>query len=184
LRRGKASIWISPEVDSGRAKVLDLISDADLVVDNFSARVMPNWGLSYGSLKKLNPRLVQVRMTAFGLTGPLRHWVAYAPTLHAWSGHTWLFGRAANGALGGEGWPIPFADLLGAAFGLLGALTGLFYARCARAGTLVDLSQYECAVFGLGPIAIVVTNPSLWPECFSAIREGTFQGSILSGVQG
>ncbi|GIW46080.1 MAG: hypothetical protein KatS3mg077_3362 [Candidatus Binatia bacterium] len=183
LRRGKATIEASPEADSGRAKVLDLISNADLLADNLSARVMPNWGLSYRFLKNLNPRLVQVRMTAFGLTGPLRHWIAYAPTLHAWSGHTWLFGRRANGSSRGEGWPIPFADLLGAAFGLLGSLAGLFYTRRAGAGTLVDVSQYECAVFGLGPIGMVVANPDLWPQCFRAIRDGTFRGNILWGVQ-
>src|SRR5262249_15823811 len=59
--------------DAGRAIALELIAVSDLVIENFSPRVMENFGLEWDTVTAANPRAVMVRMPAFGLDGPWRY---------------------------------------------------------------------------------------------------------------
>src|SRR5262252_4913234 len=81
LMRGKRSIVL----DLSHPRAVDvarrLAAVSDVVVDNFSARVMTNLGLDHESLRRLRPDIISVRMTGFGLTGPARDHVSYGPTL-------------------------------------------------------------------------------------------------------
>src|SRR5260370_41218983 len=67
-----------------------LAATCDVVVDNFSARVMGNWGLDYEGLRTLRPDLIAIGMSGVGKTGPLRNYVRFGPKLHALFGHTML----------------------------------------------------------------------------------------------
>ncbi len=160
LHEGKQRVAINITSLDGKRELEDLIRNCDILIDNFSVRVMNNWGLNYPKLRSINPGLVQIRMTGFGLTGPLRHWVAYAPTLHAWSGHTWLLGLRHGERLV-EGWPIPFVDIFSGLFGFLAALAALWFRKQTGSGLLVDLSEFECAVFALSPALLPALNPEL-----------------------
>ena len=160
LHEGKKRVAITITSSSDNRELQDLIRNCDVLIDNFSVRVMNNWGLKYTKLRSINPGLVQIRMTGFGLTGPLRHWVAYAPTLHAWSGHTWLLGLR-HGERPVEGWPIPFVDILSGLFGFLAGLAALWFRKQTGSGLLVDLSEFECAVFALTPALLPALKPEL-----------------------
>lgn len=171
LRAGKKALELDAQTPDGQALLLDWARETDVVVDNFSVRVMPNWGLSYSRLRAANPGIVQARITGFGLTGPHRHWIAYAPTLHAWSGHTWLRAHlTADGKLL-EGWRIPYADIVSALFSFLGILVALWYRNNAGVGTLVDISEYECAAFSLGPTVLAVANPHAFASYWEHLRQ-------------
>src|SRR5207237_1152404 len=74
----------------GAAPARRLAAASDVVIDNFSARVMANLGLDYEALRALRPDVICVRMTGFGLTGPDRDHVSYGPTLQALTGYTLL----------------------------------------------------------------------------------------------
>jgi crotonobetainyl-CoA:carnitine CoA-transferase CaiB-like acyl-CoA transferase len=69
-----------------------LVETADMVVENYTPRVMDNFGLSWERLSALNPRLVMVRMPAFGLDGPWRDRTGFAQTMESITGMAWLTG--------------------------------------------------------------------------------------------
>ncbi len=73
LNRNKRSIVLDTRSTEGRAVVLKLIENADVVVNNFRAGVMERLGFGYEELSKINPRLIYAVGTGFGLTGPYAH---------------------------------------------------------------------------------------------------------------
>jgi len=140
LNRGKQSVVLDMSHPEGLALARALIAQADVVIDNFSARVMPNWGLDWQSLHALNPRLIAVGMSGFGRTGPLRDQVSYGPTLQALAGFT-----AHMRHEGGEpaGWGFSYSDMAAGYSAALAVLMALWHRERSGEGQLVDLSQLE-----------------------------------------
>ncbi len=89
---GKRGITLQLDSPEGLGLLKDLIARSDVVIENFSPRVMENFGLGWEELKKLNPRLIMVRMPAFGLTGPWRDRPGFAMTVEQLSGLAWVTG--------------------------------------------------------------------------------------------
>lgn len=71
-----------------------LVRDCDVLVENYTPRVMEQFGLGWDRLKEVNPRLVMVRMPAFGLDGPWRDRTGFAQTMECMSGMAWVTGFA------------------------------------------------------------------------------------------
>jgi crotonobetainyl-CoA:carnitine CoA-transferase CaiB-like acyl-CoA transferase len=69
--------------ETGRRIFLDLVRDADVLVENFAPRVMPSLGLDYETLEAINPRLVMTSISNYGQTGPYRDYKASEITLYA-----------------------------------------------------------------------------------------------------
>ena len=148
LMRGKRSIVLN--LDDSRALDLArrLAAISDVVVDNFSARVMTNLGLDYDALQKVKPDVICVRMTGFGLSGPDRDHVSYGPTLQALTGYTLLMAEP-DGPPAGFGYS--YSDLAGGNLGALAVLAALWHRRRTGRGQLVDLSQLEAVASLVGP---------------------------------
>lgn len=89
---GKRDVTLRLDHEDGLALVKRLIEDADVVIENFSARVMPSFGLDAETIKSLNARAIFVRMPAFGLDGPWRERAGFAMTVEQVSGLAWLTG--------------------------------------------------------------------------------------------
>src|SRR5262249_51826181 len=83
MNRNKRGVALDLSTPRGKALFLELVRDADVVVENNSARVMPNLGLGYDSLAEVNPRLVMASISGFGASGPQRDWVAYGSNIEA-----------------------------------------------------------------------------------------------------
>ncbi|OBI78804.1 acyl-CoA hydratase [Mycobacterium asiaticum] len=107
--------------EAGRAVALDLIAASDLVIENFSPRVMENFGLEWATVHAANPRAVMVRMPAFGLDGPWRDRVGFAQTMEQATGMAWMTGHADGPPLIPRGVCDPIAGLH-AAFAAVAAL--------------------------------------------------------------
>jgi crotonobetainyl-CoA:carnitine CoA-transferase CaiB-like acyl-CoA transferase len=90
----KRGVSVELSTDAGRALALDLIAASDLVIENFSPRVMENFGLQWDAVRAVNPRAVMVRMPAFGLDGPWRDRVGFAQTMEQATGMAWMTGHA------------------------------------------------------------------------------------------
>lgn len=90
----KRDLAVDMSTPEGREIAKALIARCDVVVDNFSTRVMGQWGLDYESLKALKPDLIVVRAPGFGLSGPWVDRVAYATTIEQSSGAAWMTGYA------------------------------------------------------------------------------------------
>src|SRR5207247_762314 len=128
-----------------------LAAVSDVVIDNFSARVMTNLGLDYDVLVRLRPDVICVRMTGFGLTGPDRDHVSYGPTLQALTGYTLLMAEP-GGPPAGFGYS--YSDLAGGNLGALAVLAAIWHRRRTGRGQLVDLAQLETAASVLGPVLL------------------------------
>jgi crotonobetainyl-CoA:carnitine CoA-transferase CaiB-like acyl-CoA transferase len=90
---GKRGITLDLTQDDGRELLDRLLADADVVLENFSPRVAERFELTPDRLHALNPRLVVVRMPAFGLDGPWRDRVGFAQTMEQVTGMAWITGH-------------------------------------------------------------------------------------------
>jgi benzylsuccinate CoA-transferase BbsF subunit len=148
LFRGKQSTVINMSDPRGREVARQLVKVSDVVIDNFSARVMRNWGMDYESLRQIKPDIIAVSMSGFGHTGPHRDYVSYGPTLQALSGYTLLMRHAGKEP---AGWGYSYADMSGGYSGALAVLMALWYRRRTGSGQFVDLSQFETISSVVGP---------------------------------
>src|SRR5205814_5210946 len=138
----KRSVTLDLSSPDGVRLLTDLIRRADAVVENFSPRVMDQFGLTWEGLREVNPRLVMVRMPAFGLTGPWRDRVGFAPTMEQLSGMAWLTGFPDGAPMAPRGACDPLSGAH-AAFALMAALD--HRDRTGR-GQLVELPMVEVAL--------------------------------------
>ena len=88
----KRDVTLDLGSDQGLALLGRLIDTADVLVENFTPRVIDNFGLDFESLRARNPRLIMVRMPSFGLDGPWRDRTGFAQTMEAVSGLAWRTG--------------------------------------------------------------------------------------------
>lgn len=138
---GKRGVTLQLDSVEGRALLERLVSTADVVVENFSARVLDNFGLGWEKIRSWNPRTILVRMPAFGLDGPWRDRTGFAMTLEQLSGLAQLTGypdlplvvRGACDPIGG----------MHAVFALLMALEDR---RRSGEGQLVEVPLVETAL--------------------------------------
>ncbi len=144
LDRGKKSIAIHLGDPRGRDLYLRLIEQSDVVLENFSPRVMPSLGLSYDVLAEVNPRIIMVALSASGATeGPWRNLVTYGPSLAALYGLKSLLGYPDD--------PQPredTADLDPTAAGhaFVALLAALEYRERSGRGQFIDLAQGEATL--------------------------------------
>jgi len=89
---GKRCVTLQFDSDDGIALLKKMIAKADVVIENFSPRVLENFGLGWEAVKEINPKVVMVRMPAFGLSGPWRDRPGFAMTIEQVSGLAWMTG--------------------------------------------------------------------------------------------
>jgi crotonobetainyl-CoA:carnitine CoA-transferase CaiB-like acyl-CoA transferase len=145
--RNKLGMTLEMNTNEGLEIFKRLVTISDVVLENFSPRVMMNFGLEYPDLKKLNQGIIMCRMPGYGLTGPCREYVSYGTTLDPASGLASLMGYPGQTAhISGNAYPDPVAGLHAVA----AILTALFYRRRTGKGQNIDLSQAESATFVIG----------------------------------
>ena len=151
LMRGKRSLVLDLSSPRGVAIARMLALVSDVVIDNFSARVMSNWGLDWKTLATEKPDIISVRMTGYGLTGPDRDKVSYGPTLQALTGYTMLMGEPGRPP---AGFGYSYADLASGHLGTLAVLAAIVHRRHTGRGQLVDLAQQEAVASLVGPVLL------------------------------
>lgn len=92
VNTNKRGLTLDLTVEEGRELFERLVRTADVLVENFTPRVMDQFGLTWERLREVNPRLVMVRMPAFGLDGPWRDRTGFAQTMESLTGLAWLTG--------------------------------------------------------------------------------------------
>jgi benzylsuccinate CoA-transferase BbsF subunit len=153
LFRGKESTVINMADPRGREIARQLVAVSDVVIDNFSARVMHNWGMDYESIRQIKPDIIAVSMSGFGHTGPQKDYVSYGPTLQALSGYTLLMRHPGKEP---AGWGYSYADMSGGYSGALAVLMALWHRKRTGQGQFVDLSQFETISSVVGPVLLDV----------------------------
>jgi crotonobetainyl-CoA:carnitine CoA-transferase CaiB-like acyl-CoA transferase len=148
LNRGKQSVVIDMNDPRGIDVARRLAAVSDVVIDNFSARVMRNWGLDYSALSAIRPDIIAVGMSGFGKTGPRKDFVSYGPTLQA------LAGFPLQMRLEGSrptGWGYSYADMAAGYMAAFATLAALWYRDRTGLGQEVDLGQYANLIALMGP---------------------------------
>ncbi len=140
LAAGKRRRDLDLRQPEARSALLDLVADAEVVVESFSPRVMPNFGLDAAALVAVNPDVLVVSMPAFAPGSPERDWVAYGTGVHAISG----LGVDASGRAWAPSmtYPDPLAGLA--------AFAAICIARAARVRGRHLVVPLEAAVAVLG----------------------------------
>jgi crotonobetainyl-CoA:carnitine CoA-transferase CaiB-like acyl-CoA transferase len=139
MNTNKRSVTLDLQSDDGLGLVKKLVRQADVVIENFSPRVMDQFGLGADTLLELNSRIVVVRMPAFGLTGPWRDRVGFAPTMEQIAGLAWVTGLP-------DGLPVAprgACDPLAGAHAAFATLTALEFADRTGQGQLVEVPMIE-----------------------------------------
>lgn len=139
VNTNKRSVTLNLDSADGVRLFKSLVAGADAVIENFSPRVMEQFGLDAEALLAVNPRLVVMRMPAFGLNGPWRDRVGFAPTMEQIAGMAWLTGLPDGPPIAPRGVCDPLAGAH-AAFAMVAALEVV--AGTGR-GRLVEMPMIE-----------------------------------------
>jgi crotonobetainyl-CoA:carnitine CoA-transferase CaiB-like acyl-CoA transferase len=161
LNRGKRSIAIDLRDPRGVSLVRELVSRCDVVIDNFSPRVLANWGLDHAALRAGAPRLIAVGLSGFGASGPLADAVSYGPTLQAQAGFTWHM-RHPGGAP--AGWGFSYSDMVSGYCAGLAVLAALWEREVSGAGRSIELAQLELFASMIGPELHAALNGAVVPD--------------------
>ncbi|WP_460305770.1 CaiB/BaiF CoA-transferase family protein [Actinocorallia aurea] len=138
----KRNVTIDITRREGRELLVRLIEGADVLLENFAPRVLESVGLDWEAVREINPRLVMLRMPAFGLTGPRREMVGYAQTVEQFSGLCWRTGYPDGDPTNPQGPADPMAGA-NAFFALSAAL---LRSRATGRGALVEAVLAEGAL--------------------------------------
>jgi succinyl-CoA:(S)-malate CoA-transferase subunit B len=139
--RNKKSITCNLREPDGQALVKRLVRDTDVVAENFRPGTLERWNLGWDELSGANPRLVMVRISAFGQTGPYRERPGFGRIAAAMGGLSYLSGYPDRAPVTPGTPTIP--DYLAGALGAFGALVALEERRRSGEGQVVDLGLYE-----------------------------------------
>jgi crotonobetainyl-CoA:carnitine CoA-transferase CaiB-like acyl-CoA transferase len=151
--RNKRSITLNLDLPESREIALKLVGICDVVVENFSPRVMFNWGLNYERLLEVKKDLVMVSMSGMGQTGPWKDYVAYGPTVQSLGGLTYLTAYDQDLPVGlGHS----YADVISGLYCTVAVLSALEYRSRSGLGQYVDVSEYEAVCTLLGPVLMDV----------------------------
>lgn len=138
--RGKLGMTLDLRHPDAVAVFRDLVRVSDVVMENFTPRVMRSFHLDFESLREVRPDLIMLSSTGYGQTGPWANYRAVGPTTEAASGLA-----AVTGYLGGL--PvladIPYTDYVAAEQAVLAILLALYRRRRTGRGSFIDLSQVE-----------------------------------------
>jgi crotonobetainyl-CoA:carnitine CoA-transferase CaiB-like acyl-CoA transferase len=139
--RNKRSLTLDLRKPEGVAVMKDLVAKSDVLVENFQPGTMERWGVGYEALAAVNPKLVMVRISAYGQTGPYRDRPGFGRIANAFGGISFLAGYPDRPPVTPGSATLP--DYLSGLYGALGAMLALRVAERTGQGQVVDLGLYE-----------------------------------------
>ena len=141
LNTGKKSITLNLKTQTGISIFMDLIKEADILVENFEPRVMPELGLDYRSLQQINPKLVMTSISNFGSSGPYRDYKGSSLVSYALGGYLYINGDPEREPLKGPGMQPAYQGGLHA---FVGSMAALRARQRTGKGQYVEVSIMEC----------------------------------------
>jgi crotonobetainyl-CoA:carnitine CoA-transferase CaiB-like acyl-CoA transferase len=155
MNRAKLGCTINLRHPEGKELFKQLIEVSNVVVDNFSSGVLERLGFSFETLQQINPGIVQVVMPGWGLTGPLKSWVAWGWQLLAYTGimRLWGYPDSPMEARCKIAWP----DRVGAVTMALGVLAALEYQQRTGQGQFIEAGMLEAQGSMMGPAILDFT---------------------------
>ena len=143
LNRNKKGLAIDLKHPRGYQLVAELISQCDVVVDNFSARAMTAMGFGFAKLLELNPAIIHVAMPGYGLSGPYQDFVAFGPSVEPMSGLTSLMGYSDDEP---RTTALALPDAIAGVTAAAAVVAALHRRRALSETGLIELSLHEGAI--------------------------------------
>lgn len=170
IARNKKSVTCNLRLEAGQQIVRNLVRESDVLIENFRPGTFERWGLGYETLRELNPRLVFVRITGYGQSGPYSNRAGFGSVGEAMGGIRHLTGEPDQmpARIG-----VSLGDSLAGTFAALGACMALFNRASTGQGQIVDSAIYE---------AVLALMESTIPEWTIAGAQRQRTGSVLPGV--
>ena len=155
LNSGKQSLGVDLRQSEGREIVLDLVREADVVIESFRPGRLEAWGMGFDALSEVNPRIILTRVSGFGQTGPYSARPGFGTVAETASGYAHL-----------NGWPdtpptappFGFADSIAGISAAFGTAMALFQRERTGVGTEIDVALYEPLMFILGDAIVNYTS--------------------------
>ena len=170
VARNKKSVSCNLRVPEGQEIVRKLVAEADILIENFKPGTLEKWNLGPDELHAINPRLIIVRVSGYGQTGPYSSRAGFGGIGEAMGGWRAIVGYPDRppSRMG-----VSIGDSLAATYGCMGALAALHARERTGKGQVVDSALYE---------AVLQVMESLVPEYIVSghVRQRT--GSMLEGV--
>jgi crotonobetainyl-CoA:carnitine CoA-transferase CaiB-like acyl-CoA transferase len=169
--RNKKSITVDLHTPEGQSMIRKIVEHIDIVIENFKPGTLENWGLGYEDLKKINPKIIMVRVSGYGQDGPYRDKPGFGSVGEAMGGIRYLTGYPDRPPTRVG---VSLGDSVSALYAVIGAVMALYHRdHKGGEGQCIDVALYE-TIFSLMESAV--------PEYdqFKFIRERT--GSTLPGI--
>ena len=168
--RNKQSLTLNLKDPDAQEVLKRLVSEADVLIENFRPGTLEKWNLGWECLSKVNPRLVMLRVSGYGQSGPQAGQPGFAAIAEAIGGLRYLIGYPDRAPVRTG---VSIGDTLASLYGVIGALMALRHAEATGDGQIVDVSLVE---------SVLAVTESLIPEygADGTIRERT--GSSLPGI--
>ena len=176
---GKQSIELDLKNDADRTRFADLVSVADVLVENFRAGVLARLGYDWPALQALNPGLVYCAISGFGQSGPMRHAPAYDQVIQGLSGMMSITGTPDSAPLR-VGFPV--CDTVGGLTAALAVVSAILGRQRDGQGCFLDVSMLEASISAMGwavsnyLIAGVPPEP-MGDQNATAAPSGTFEAA-------
>lgn len=170
IARNKRSVALNLRVEKGQQIARDLIAQVDILIENFRPGTLEKWGMAPEALRALNPKLIIVRVSGYGQTGPYADRAGFGLVGEAMGGWRHLVGDPDRppSRMG-----LSIGDTLAATYGCMGALAALHQVKQTGRGQVVDSALYE---------AVLQVTESLLPDYGASGHMRTRSGSILPGI--
>jgi len=147
--RGKQCVTLDLKADPDRQRFIALVDEADVLIENMRPGKLEALGFEPDELHARNPRLVIVRVSGFGQTGPYAQRPGFATTAEAMSGYADICGEPGGRPLLP---PVALTDEVTSMSGAFAAMVALWHARETGEGQIVDISLLDTALQMLGPL--------------------------------
>jgi len=144
LNTNKLGITLNLKSETGVKIFRELVEDSDILVENFSPRVMPSLGLDYENLERTNPHLVMTSISNFGQSGPYRDYKATEIVADAMGGWMAIIGDPEREPLKPGGYQAQFVAGL---FGAVGTMTAFYGQEMTGIGQHVDISIMDAVLY-------------------------------------
>ena len=138
--RNKKCVTANLREPEGQEIAKKLISNADMVLENFRPGTLEKWGMDYETLSKNNPGLIMIRVSGYGQTGPYSKRAGYASVGEAIGGMRYLCGEPDRKPSRAG---LSLGDSLAATYACMGALAALHHREKTGEGQIIDASIYE-----------------------------------------
>lgn len=170
IARNKYSVAVDLRAAEGQQTARDLIAQADILIENFRPGTLEKWGLAPADLMEANPRLIVVRVSGYGQSGPYSSRAGFGGIGEAMGGWRGIVGEPdrAPSRMG-----VSIGDTLAATYGCMGALAALQHRERTGQGQVVDSSLYE---------SVLQVMESMIPEYAVNGHKRTRTGSVLPKI--